>query len=127
MAADSLRHLAARVDRWHWLILALAAPFLLFPGADARLAALAVVAALWLSAWLARHEPFPITPFNRALLLFGLMLLVSLFATFSLEASLGKLVSVILGLAVLRAFACYGRSARGWWLCLLVFGAVAPR
>jgi len=35
MAADSLRRLAARVDRWHWLFLALAAPFLLFPGADA--------------------------------------------------------------------------------------------
>jgi len=39
------------------------------------------------------------------------MLLVSLFATFSLEASLGKLAGVILGLAVLRAFVCYGRSA----------------
>jgi len=52
----AVRRAAVFLDRWHWALLALAAPFLLFPS-PSRSLALFVVPGLWLVAWLAGREP----------------------------------------------------------------------
>ena len=51
------------------LVLAAAAPFLLFPTMRPRwtVVMLAVLAALYLLRWTMRREPWPSTPFNAAL------------------------------------------------------------
>jgi len=72
-----LRQTAIFFDRWHWVLLALTAPFLLFPS-PSRSLALFVVPGLWIVAWMAGREPLPHTPLNAALLLMFFMVLVSL-------------------------------------------------
>jgi putative inorganic carbon (hco3(-)) transporter len=111
------RRLAAHIDRWHWPLLFLAAPFLLFPS-PARSLALFVLVVLWLAAWRARGTPLPITPFNGALLLLSLMLLVSLGATYSLLQSLPKVAGLLLGMAFF--FAAARLATRRAWTTLLL-------
>jgi O-antigen ligase len=115
-----LRRLAGALDDRHWAILALAAPALLFPG-GLRLLALLVIPALWLAARLAGRAPIPVTPLNPALLAIGVMLLVSLYATYDLNQSLAKITGLLLGLAAYYAVVRVGRSPRGWWLALGAF------
>lgn len=119
---------AGLLDRWHWLALIAAAPALLFP-APARLPVLLVVPAVWGAAWLARREALPATPFNGALLVFYLMVLVSLWATYDLNVSLSKVTGLVLAAGAFFAVARIGRTPRGWALALLAFlglgGAIA--
>ena len=61
-------NLALFLDRWGWLLLLVASPFLLFPS-PARSPALLVVPGVWLLLWLAGEEPLPRTPLNLALLI----------------------------------------------------------
>jgi len=49
------RRTAAFLDRWHWLLLALVAPLLLLPS-PGRSAALLIVPAVWIAAWVAGCE-----------------------------------------------------------------------
>ena len=119
---DVACRVAAFLDRWQWLFLALAAPFLLF-SSPTRSVALLVVPGLWILAWIATGQPLPKTPLNGALLLLGLMVLVSLYATYDMMLSLPRIAGMVLGLGVFYAFARYGRRAGGWWLCLGVFVA----
>lgn len=87
---------------------------------------LLVVPALWALAWVAGEQPLPRTPLNAALLLLSLMVLVSLYATYDLSISVGKVGGVVLGIAVFFATARAGRGPRGWWvglLALLILGA----
>jgi putative inorganic carbon (HCO3(-)) transporter len=107
-------------DRWHWVLLVLAAPFLLFPS-PTRSLALFVVPGLWIVAWLAGREPLPRTPLNATLLLMMLMVLVSLWATFDIGYSLPKISGIVLGLGIFYAFAREGQTPRGWWLGFLLF------
>ncbi len=116
----AVRRAAVFLDRWHWALLALAAPFLLFP-APGRSLALLVVPGLWVVAWLAGREPLPRTPFNGALLLLSLAVLVSLYATYDIAVSLPKVAGMVLGLGVFYAVVRVGQRPRGWWLCGLVF------
>ncbi|MBE3119188.1 MAG: O-antigen ligase family protein [Candidatus Atribacteria bacterium] len=115
-----LRQTAIFFDRWHWVLLALAAPFLLFisPG---RSLVLFVVPGLWLVAWLAGREPLPRTPLNAALLLMFFMVLVSLWATYDVVVSLPKISGIVLGLGIFHAFSREGQTPRGWWLGFLLF------
>ena len=115
----AVRRAAVFLDRWHWVWLILAAPFLLFPS-PSRSLALFVVPGLWLVAWLAGREPLPRTPLNGALLLLSLMVLVSLYATYSIDFSLPKVAGMVLGLGVFYAVVRVGQRPRGWWLCGLV-------
>ncbi|GAB4397268.1 MAG: hypothetical protein OHK0031_17270 [Anaerolineales bacterium] len=107
------------LDGWHWLILTLAAPLLLFP-APGRILALGVVPGLWLLAWLTgRKPPLPRTPFNLALLLLALMLLIGLWASNDLSASLPKISGLLLGFGIF--FAVSRESARlGWSVALFL-------
>ena len=115
-----LRQIAVFCDRWHWVLLALAAPFLLFPS-PSRSPVLFVVPGLWIVAWLAGREPLPRTPLNAALLLLFCMVLVSLWATYDIAVSLSAISGSVLGLGVYYAFVRLGQQSRGWWMGLTFF------
>jgi len=119
----ALRQTAIFCDRWQWVLLALASPFLLFPS-PSRSLALFVVPGLWIVAWLAGREPLPRTPLNATLLLMYLMVLVSTLVTFDIAFSLPKIAGLVLGIGVFFAFVRYGKTARGWWLSLITFVGV---
>jgi len=92
-----IRRAAGFVDRYHWLVLLLAAPAFLFPS-PARSPLLLVLPALWLAAALAGRPALPRTPLNVVLLLFSLMLLVSVWTTPDLAYSLPKIAGALFGL-----------------------------
>ena len=125
-------------DRFHWLWLTLAAPFMLFPNPTRSLAML-VVPGLFLLRWLAiagqkrtvsrktqktlgvQQSVITSTPFNLAMLLMILMVLVSLWVTFDFDLSLPKICGIILGYGIFLAIVREGQSRRGWWWCYLLF------
>jgi putative inorganic carbon (HCO3(-)) transporter len=78
------------------LIVAAIAPALLFP-TPTRLRSLFVVPLVWFCAWRTTGRAIPRTPLNVALGLMLAMVLVSLYATFDVRYSLGKVSGVILG------------------------------
>lgn len=126
LVPDRIWQAATFIDRWHWVLLASAAPFLLFPS-PSRSLALLVVPGLWLLTWAIRRRPLPHTPLNLSLLLLAVMVGVSLFATYDLTVSLPKLAGIVLGLGIFFAVAREARQPEGWWLCfglyaLLTFG-----
>lgn len=116
----AVRQTAAFLDRWHWVLLALVAPLLLFPS-PVRSPALLIVPAVWIAAWVAGHEPLPRTPLNGTLLLLNLMVLVSTYATYDMATSLPKVSGVVLGISVFYAIAREGQRPGGWWLSFLAF------
>lgn len=110
----------AFIANWNWLILVVAAPFLLFPSPE-RAWVMAVVPVVWLLAWAASGEPLPRTPLNLTLLLLFIMVLVSLHATYDVAVSLPKVSGMVLGLGAFAAVAYQGRRPAGWWGGLVVF------
>lgn len=86
-----------------FLLLGLAAPFLLFPSREPRAtsAALALLAFFWLGS-LARRRPWPVTPFNGALLLFTVMIGVGIVVTIHPDLTLSKATGLILGVGLFR-------------------------
>jgi len=106
--------------RQRWLVLLLLSPFLLFPSPSTAWTLLVVP--VWaLLAWFAGEPLWMPNPFNPALLVLSIMVLVSLGATNNLAHSLPKLAGVVLGLGVFDCFTRYGVSPRGWLMCLGVF------
>ena len=67
------------------------------------------------------YSGFPITPLNSSLLLLTIMMLISLWATYSIEQSLEKISGVVLGLGVYFAIVRESRKPLGWWLSLIAF------
>lgn len=112
-----MKSLIKRIDRFSWLLLILAMPFLLFPSPKRCLALLALPV-IWLIGWLANRKPLPRTPLNPALLLMSIMVLVSIWATYDLNISLGKVCGVMLGIAVFFVFVNQGKTKRDWLICL---------
>ncbi|MHC4617465.1 MAG: O-antigen ligase family protein [Planctomycetota bacterium] len=108
------------LDRWHWLFLTLAAPFLLFPS-PASSPALLIVPGLWIVAWMVKREPLPRTPLNGVMLVFGLMILVSIYATYDLTISLPRFSVIVLSIGVFFATAREAQHPAGWWVALCVF------
>ena len=88
--------------RYEWLILVLVAVPMLFPRPEWTPLFL-ILPLLWVLHWRRSGSPFPMTPFNLPLLLLALMLLVSLWATFSIEFSLDKISGLLFSLAVFFA------------------------
>lgn len=90
--------------RWQLLWLALLAPLLLFPPLGRPFLLLILFLPLvWVLGLLTRVEPLPLTPLNGALALMAVMVLVSLWATFDIEFSAGKVLGVVLGMAIFFA------------------------
>lgn len=88
--------------RNEWLILALLAVPMLFPR-PAWTPLFLILPLLWVLHWRRSSSPFPVTPLNVPLLLLSFMLLVSLWATFSIEFSLPKISGLLFSLAVFFA------------------------
>lgn len=80
------------------------APLLLFP-TRRHLVVLAVVPIIWLCARIAGGHIVPRTPMNAALWLMLAMVGVSLYATFDIGFSLGKVAGVVLGVLLFWAVA----------------------
>ncbi len=116
-AAGLLRRLLAL----EWLAVLAAAPLLTFPTVRPHwtVAALVVLAAWWLLRWLVRREPWPLTPFNGALLLFALMLPVGIGVSVTPEITCPEAMRVLLGLAVFRTvLAMRDRRTLAWGTAL---------
>jgi len=112
--AACLRELA---QRWGWLALLAFAPLFVFI-TPATTPVLLVVPALLAALWVGGRPDCPWrTPLDGALLLLAVMILVSLWATFSIEFSLGKIAGLVLGLGLFQAVAAAGRRSPrmfGW-------------
>ncbi|MEA3375250.1 MAG: O-antigen ligase family protein [Chloroflexota bacterium] len=112
-----------RLTWFEWVAVAVAGPFLLFPSVRPVLtaAALVLLASVWLARWALRGEPWPLTPFNGALLLFALMIPVGIWASAMPEETLPKATGLILGLAVFRAVGLTVRGRRTVGLATAAF------
>ncbi|MGB2894677.1 MAG: O-antigen ligase family protein [Anaerolineales bacterium] len=95
--------------RYEWLILALLAVPMLFPR-PAFTPLFLILPLLWALHWRRSGSPFPATPLNFPLLLLGVMLLGSLWATFSIEFSLLKISGLLFSLAVFFAVECFSEK-----------------
>lgn len=125
-----------RALRWaaggEWVVVGMAAPVLAFPTVRPRwtAGALAALAAVWVFRWAVRGEPWPVTPFNGALLLFSVMIPVGMWASAFPEFTLPKAAGLVLGLATFRAVAFAVDDGRRLGLavagfCLLGLGIAA--
>jgi putative inorganic carbon (HCO3(-)) transporter len=110
-------------DQWHWLWIALAAPFLIFPTV-ARSFAMLIIPGVWMIGILARREPLRRTPLNPALLLLAVMVLVSLYATYDFAQSFPKITGMVLAFGVFFATARKARRLGGWWGAAILFSAL---
>jgi len=108
------------------LALAAAAPFLLFPTARPWWTAgtLLVFVLCVLLRLIVRREPWPVTPFNAALLLLALMIPVAVWASALPDLTLPKLTGLILGLAAFRAMAFFVRDRRTLWWGVAAFALI---
>ena len=129
------------VDRLYWLWLLFVVPFLLFPSPKRSLVMLVLPATWILHLVLVRtdsrstnHEEglptqekrygFTVTPMNLALLLLAVMVLVSIWTTYDISYSLGKIEGVILGFGVYFAVVRLCEDQRGLWISLALFTAL---
>ena len=104
--------------RYEWIVLALLAVPMLFPR-PVWTPLYLILPLLWVLHWRRFGSPVPVTPLNVPLLLLSLMLLVSLWATFSIEFSLDKISGLLFSLAVY--FAVVRFSDRHFELALTGF------
>ena len=118
----AVRKVAVFVDRWHWLVLLLVVPLLMFP-TPARSPFLLVVPGLWIIAGLAGKGFLPRTPLNGTVLVLEVMVLVSLNATYDIEVSLPKIAGLVLSFGVFFAVVRLGQErANGWKVYLRFLG-----
>jgi hypothetical protein len=98
---------------------------LLFPNGPQALLLL-LMPLLWLLRRMAAGTFVPVTPYNGAIMLMMLMVLVSLYATFDIALSMPKIAGMVLGVAVFYGAVAYGRSRpNGIWhvtTAVLLFG-----
>jgi len=89
----------AILDRWGWLLLLAASPFLLFP-VPSRVWALLVVPLMFGARLASRSNHDRRTPLDLSILLLAVMVLVSLYATYDIAVSLPKIAGMVLGVGV---------------------------
>ena len=100
-------------------LFAAAGPFFVFP--STRFAAAFLLLPLVFALNLTLRRPIlPVTPFNPALLLFCVMLLVSTLATTDLAASLPKISGVLYGVGAFFLLAQFTWRSKAWTLGLLL-------
>lgn len=105
------------------LLLLAITPLLLFPTLqpDWTAGGLALLALVWLARAILRREPWPVTPFNGALLLFCLTIPVAASVSAMPELTLPKLTGLILGLAAFRVIGFSATGRRGFAVAFGVF------
>ncbi len=121
------RNVARWAGRLEPLIVALAAPFLIFPTFSrvGTATALAVLLVAWLARWIGTGRPGSRTPLDLSLLLLVLMIPVAVWASAVPELTLPTLTGLILGLAVFRATVNAVRTPRQLFFgaaCFLALG-----
>ncbi|MBK8987197.1 MAG: O-antigen ligase family protein [Chloroflexi bacterium] len=117
-----IRRAVAAFLRWEWICLLFLLP-LTFLGMEWQTAVLFFILLFWLLRRLATGHFVPPTPLNVSLLLLLLMVLVSLYATFDIPFSFGKVVGVWYGVAIYFAWTDWaGGSARrlAWAVVVLL-------
>ena len=114
-------HWIEKSAKWHWILIVLAMPFLLFPS-PGRIIAILCLPVMWLLRWRVNRKPFPKTPLNLSILLISGMVLVSIWATYDLKVSYTKIIGVILGITIYFAIVDYGRKIKNWLLSWLLYG-----
>jgi putative inorganic carbon (HCO3(-)) transporter len=104
-------------------VVALAAPFLLFPGwrPSLTLGACAALVLVWLARWLISRSPGTPTALDVSLLFLLPMVLISVWTSSFPEETLPKLTSLILGLAAYRALVNAVRTHRHLSVAVVVF------
>ena len=117
------KNLISLLTRWQWVLLILAAPFLLFPS-PRNCPVMLVIPLLWIAAGLVARQPLPKTPLSLSLLLLFIMVLVSEFATFDMASSLPKISGMVLGSGLFFSLIYSTRSEKGIQVGLGVFLAV---
>jgi putative inorganic carbon (HCO3(-)) transporter len=106
------------------LLILAAAPLLLFPS-PARSPALLIVPAILIARWIALGRPLEPSPLNASMFLLLLMVLASLWATYDVQQSLGKIAGMVLGVGVFAAVLRSARTASAWawaWAGLIASG-----
>lgn len=122
----------ARLLRFEWLVVAAAAPVLMFPAVRPTwtAAALSFLTVLWLLRWAVLGEAWPQTPFNAALLVFIVMIPVGIWASAYPAFTVPKATGLVLGVAAFRAaaLAVEDRRTLTWAVvafCLMGVGITA--
>jgi len=118
-------------DTAAFVLLAVAAPCLLFPGGW-RTLALALLPLIWIGNRLATGHIVRRTPYDVITLTLLVMTLVSLYATYSIPLSLQKITGVLLGVSVMYALVAFAVTPRrlawavlGWLAITAAFVAFA--
>lgn len=99
---------------WEIIVVALSAPWLLFPSfrREWTIAALVVLLLTWLVRWVVVGRPATPTPLNAALLPLAISVVVAVWASALPELTLPKLTGIILGFATFRAIVDGVRTPR---------------
>jgi len=97
---------ADTILEYEWIVLLLIAIPMLFPKPEWTPVML-VIPGLWILRWMREGQPLPSTPLNLPILLLSIMLLVSLWATYSIEFSLPKIGGLIFAIGVFFATVRY--------------------
>ncbi len=118
-----MRAILCRLLRLEWVALGLVSPFLLFPTVRPRwtMMALAFLVLWWLTRWVVCSEAWPVTPFNVALVLFGIMVTVGTAISSTPVFTIPKVSGLLLGLAVFRALALSVQRERDLALAVWAF------
>jgi putative inorganic carbon (HCO3(-)) transporter len=103
---NSFGRILDKILEYEWVVLLLIAYPMLFPRPGTTPVML-VIPILWILHWIREGQPLPATPLNLPILLLSIMLLVSLWATFSIEFSLPKISGLIFALGVFFATVRY--------------------
>ena len=108
---------------YEWLFLLLILPLILFP-TPVRALALLLIPALWLARKVGYGYFVPGTPVDWPMFGLLLMVLVSLYATFDMLNSLGKIAGMVYGVAVFYAMVAFVRNdqSRLWRGTALLLG-----
>ena len=108
------------------LALLVATPFLLFPTPLPLLTSLVLLflALAWFWQWRETGQPFPRTPLNTILLVWGVMLIPATLVSADMDLTLPKLTGLILGLAAWRFMALSIHDDRGLRWGMVVLGVV---
>jgi putative inorganic carbon (HCO3(-)) transporter len=108
-------HAAGPPARIEAIVVLLVSPALLFPTAVSFLTLLALIAlaTVWLLPLVLERRPgLPATPFNLALIPWGIMLMVAMLVSADIDQTLPKAAGLILGLAVWRVLVLLIRTRR---------------
>ena len=99
---ETFRRLSRIIAHYELLFYLLLLPLALFPS-PARLPVLLLIPLLWLANKIGNGRFFPSTPLNTSLTLLAFMILVSMYATFDMAFSLGKIIGLWYGIGLFFA------------------------